>query len=157
MCKCVRLLLCEWRERSRCTTDFGGESFFMATSCWGKGILWLQDIVSLKYDFYYWRAASREQRVGVIIPVIAVWASEGIICPEFIAKDRTSWTTCCWDLSCVLPRRQTTQIQTHTHKYSHVVTHKETCMLKYWHKHTIEYMHVGSYTNANVATWTDLW
>lgn len=64
-------------------------AFFMAASCWEKDFLWLQDIVSLKYDFYYWREASREHRVGVIIPVFAVWASEGIICPEFIAKEGT--------------------------------------------------------------------
>lgn len=61
----------------------------MATSCCEKDFLWLQDIVSLKYDFYYWRGASREQRMGVIIPVFAVRASKGIICPDFIAKDGT--------------------------------------------------------------------
>ena len=38
--------------------------FFMATSCWEKNFLWLQDIVSFKYEFYYWKEASREQRVG---------------------------------------------------------------------------------------------
>lgn len=55
----------------------GERLFFMAASCWEKDFLWLQGIVSFKYEFYCWKEASRDQRVGLIIPVFAVWASEG--------------------------------------------------------------------------------
>lgn len=44
----------------------------MATSCGQKDFLWLQDIVSSESEFYCWKEASREQRVGLIIPVFAV-------------------------------------------------------------------------------------
>jgi len=87
VCVCCSVNVCVWGS-SPTHYRFGRwETFFMATSCWEKDFLWLQDIVSLKYDFYYWREASREQRVGVFIPVIGVWVSEGIICPESITKE----------------------------------------------------------------------
>lgn len=67
-------------KRGTCSTHYSfgrWEPFFMATSCGQKDFLWLQDIVSSESEFYCWKEASREQRVGLIIPVFAVWASEG--------------------------------------------------------------------------------
>lgn len=79
-CVHVCLLLYKWGGRASSTHYRFGRweaFFFMATSCWEKDFLWLQDIVSFKYEFYCWKGASREQRVGLIIPVFAVQASDG--------------------------------------------------------------------------------
>lgn len=53
--------------------EFGGQVLFIATSCWEKGLFLLQqDIVSFNCEFYCWKEASGEQRVGLILPIFAV-------------------------------------------------------------------------------------
>lgn len=80
---------------------------------------------------------------GVIIPFFAVRASEGIICPKFIANEGTSGTT--WNAVSLLPGRQTTQTSTQAHKHMrriYVQRHLHVEMLARTHKN----MHAGAGT-----------
>lgn len=97
-------------------------SFFLTvTSCGEKDILRPQDIVSLKYDFYYyWSAALRQQRALVLKPVFAVQGSEAIVCPEFIAKDVTCCTICACCRGDRLPKKK-------QYKHVHVNAQRHVC------------------------------
>lgn len=148
----------------------GERLFFMAASCWEKDFLWLQGIVSFKYEFYCWKEASRDQRVGLIIPVFAVWASEGdhlsrVQSKEGLAEPRA--TQC----PCYLGDRW------HTHKHRKRHSHVEILALMHNQKHACCCTHMNCQAalvatrvicililftlqiqqNANVNTWLNLW
>lgn len=74
--------------------------------------------------------------MGAIIPVFAVRASEGIICPGFIAEEepRAAGTLC----PCYLGDRL------HKYKHMHALVCKVISMQKCWHRRTMgmKNMHV---------------
>lgn len=76
------------------TTDLGGERLFYGHFMLREGLFMAAGYCFLQvWVLLLERSIKRAEsgRGGAIIPVFAVWASEGIICPEFIAKGGTRW------------------------------------------------------------------